>query len=139
YAEMGADLLFADAVLTTEHIFTVVRNVSKPVCVNMGFGIRRRSTTPLLSAHQLQELGVAVVIYPRLLTAASVQGMKNALGALSESLRTGEVVDRPDLLVSFDELNGLVGISELEQLEQRYLTREQLRRKYENAAHESNV
>jgi len=136
YAENGADLLFADAVLTTEHISTVVRNVPKPVCVNMGFGIRRRSTTPLLSARQLQDLGVAVVIYPRLLTAASVQGMKNALAALGESLRTGEVVDRPDLLVSFEELNGLVGISELEQLEQRYLTREQLRRKYENAMHE---
>jgi len=73
-----------------------------------------------------------------LLTAASVQGMKNALAALGESLRTGEVVDRPDLLVSFEELNGLVGISELEQLEQRYLTREQLRRKYENATHETN-
>jgi 2-methylisocitrate lyase-like PEP mutase family enzyme len=137
YAEMGADLLFADAVLTTEHISTVVRNVSKPVCVNMGFGIRRRSTTPLLSARQLQDLGVAAVIYPRLLTAASVQGMKNALVALGESLRTGEIVDRPDLLVSFEELNDLVGIAELERLEQRHLTREQFRRKYEHAAHEA--
>jgi 2-methylisocitrate lyase-like PEP mutase family enzyme len=137
YAEMGADLLFADAVLTTEHISTVVRNVSKPVCVNMGFGIRRRSTTPLFSARQLQDLGVGAVIYPRLLTAASIQGMKNALAALGESLRTGEVVDRPDLLVSFEELNGLVGIAELERIEQRYLTREQYQRKYENATHEA--
>jgi 2-methylisocitrate lyase-like PEP mutase family enzyme len=137
YAEMGADLLFADAVLTTEHISTVVSNVSKPVCVNMGFGIRRRSTTPLLSARQLQDLGVAAVIYPRLLTAASVQGMKNALVALGESLRTGEIVDRPDLLVSFEELNDLVGIAELERLEQRHLTREQFRRKYEHATHEA--
>jgi 2-methylisocitrate lyase-like PEP mutase family enzyme len=137
YAEMGADLLFADAVLTAEHISTVVRNVAKPVCVNMGFGIRRRSTTPLFSARQLQDLGVGAVIYPRLLTAASIQGMKNALAALGESLRTGEVVDRPDLLVSFEELNGLVGIAELERIEQRYLTREQYQRKYENATHEA--
>jgi 2-methylisocitrate lyase-like PEP mutase family enzyme len=139
YAEAGADLLFADAVLTTEHIATVAKNVSKPVCVNMGFGIRRRSTTPLLSARQLQDLGVAVVIYPRLLTAASVQGMKNALAALGESLRTGAVVDRPDLLVSFEELNELVAMPELEALEQRYLTKEQLRKKYENATHEAKV
>jgi 2-methylisocitrate lyase-like PEP mutase family enzyme len=137
YAEMGADLLFADAVLTTEHISTVVRNVSKPVCVNMGFGIRRRSTTPLLSARQLQDIGVAAVIYPRLLTAASIQGMKNALVALGESLRTGEIVDRPDLLVSFEELNDLVGIAELERLEQRHLTSEQFRRKYAHATHEA--
>ncbi len=130
YAEAGADLLFADAVLSVEHISTIVRNVSRPLCVNMGFGIRQRSTTPLLSARQLQDLGVAVVIYPRLLTAASIQGMKNAIAALQQSLRTGEVVDRPDLLVPFEELNDLVGIKELEHLEQRYLTAEQLRRKY---------
>jgi 2-methylisocitrate lyase-like PEP mutase family enzyme len=133
YADAGADLLFADAVLTTDHIATVTKNVSKPVCVNMGFGIRQRSTTPLLSARQLQDLGVAVVIYPRLLTAAAVQGMKNALAALDESLRTGKVVDRPDLLASFEELNELVAMPELERLEQRYLTQEQLRRKYEDA------
>jgi len=110
YAEMGADLLFADAVLTTEHIATVTRNVSKPVCVNMGFGIRRRSTTPLLSARQLQDLGVAVVIYPRLLTAAAVKGMKNAMAALGESLRTGEVVasrdqSAGDFLITGDATN----------------------------------
>src|SRR5687768_16682462 len=56
---------------------TVARNVSKPLCVNMGFGIRGRTTTPLLSASRLQELGTRVVIYPRLLTACAVQGMKN--------------------------------------------------------------
>jgi 2-methylisocitrate lyase-like PEP mutase family enzyme len=139
YAEAGADLLFADAVLSTEHIATVTKNVSKPVCVNMGFGIRRRSTTPLLSARQLQDLGVAVVIYPRLLTAAAVKGMKNAMVALGESLRTGEAVDRPDLLVSFEELNELVAMPELEALEKRYLTKEQLRKKYENATHEAKA
>ncbi|HUA76102.1 MAG TPA: isocitrate lyase/PEP mutase family protein [Acetobacteraceae bacterium] len=134
YAEAGADLLFADAVLTVEHISTIVRSVPKPLCVNMGFGIRKRSTTPLLSARELEGLGVAVVIYPRLLTAASVQGMKNAIAALKEQLQAGTVTDRPDLLVSFEELNELVGIKELERLEQHSLTSGQLRQKYEGAA-----
>jgi 2-methylisocitrate lyase-like PEP mutase family enzyme len=124
-------------VLSVDDISTIVRNVSRPLCVNMGFGIRQRATTPLLSARQLQDLGVAVVIYPRLLTAAAIQGMKNAIAALNESLRTGEVVDRPDLLVPFDELNELVGIKELERLEQRYLTAEQLRRKYSGAGNQA--
>jgi hypothetical protein len=65
--------------------------------------------------------------------------MKNAMTALGESLRTGEAVDRPDLLVSFEELNELVAMPELEALEQRYLTKEQLRRKYENATHEAKA
>ena len=120
YAEAGADLLFADALLSVEEIRTVARAVPKPLTVNMGFGIRSRSTTPLLSAAQLQDLGVAVVIYPRLLTAAAIQGMNNALAAFREMLASGKAVDRPDLLVSFEELNDLLGIAELQRLEQRH-------------------
>jgi 2-methylisocitrate lyase-like PEP mutase family enzyme len=131
YAEAGADLLFADALLATDHITTVVKNVSKPVCVNMGFGIRQRSTTPLISARKLQELGVAVVVYPRLLTAAAIQGMKNAIATLRESLANGNVIERPDQVVSFEELNELVGIKELERIERRYLTPEQYHQKYD--------
>lgn len=134
YAEAGADLLFADAVLSVEHIARLARSVPKPLCVNMGFGIQQRATTPLLSARQLQDLGVAVVIYPRLLTAAAVRGMRNAIAAIRESLDSGEVVDRPDLQVSFEELNALVGMADLDRLEQRYLTADQLREKYQAAA-----
>ncbi len=104
------------------------------LAVNMGFGIRKRTTTPLISARQLQELGVAVVIYPRLLTAAAIQGMKHALGALGESLKTGEVVERPDLLVSFEELNTLVGFDEVQAIEKKFLTKDQYDRKYRPAA-----
>src|SRR5262249_11426817 len=75
YAEAGADLLFADALVSEHDIATVARHVPKPLCVNMGFGIRSRATTPLIAPAQLQALGVAVVIYPRLLTACAVQGM----------------------------------------------------------------
>jgi 2-methylisocitrate lyase-like PEP mutase family enzyme len=123
YGEAGADLLFADALLSVEQIGTVARAVSKPLTVNMGFGIRRRATTPLLSAAELQALGVAVVIYPRLLTAAAIQGMNNAVGALKEMLSSGTAVDRPDLLVPFEELNELLGMAELQRLEQRFARR----------------
>ena len=64
YAEAGADLLFADALLTAEDIATVARNVVKPLTVNMGFGIRQRPTTPLLSTRQLEDMGVKAVSYP---------------------------------------------------------------------------
>src|SRR6266513_1541865 len=52
YAEAGADLLFADAAMSADEIAMIARNVGKPLSVNMGFGIRQRSTTPLLSAAQ---------------------------------------------------------------------------------------
>ena len=130
YAEAGADLLFADAAMSTEDISAIARNVGKPMCVNMGFGIRQRSTTPLLSAAQLQALGVAVVIYPRMLTACALQGMQNGLELLQQSLDTGQVVDRPDALVSFERLHEIIGMHEVEDLEQRFLTPAQLEAKY---------
>lgn len=130
YADAGADLLFADAALSSEDIATIARNVSKPLSVNMGFGIRQRSTTPLLSAAQLQALGVAVVIYPRLLTACALRGMENGLAHLRQSLDTGEVVDRPEALVSFEELNAIMGMSHIEDLERRFLTEAQRKAKY---------
>ena len=74
------------------------------------------------------------MIYPRMLTSAAIQGMKHAIAAIKKSMQTGEVVDRPDLLVSFEELNELVGIKELERLEQRYLLPDHYERKYAGAS-----
>src|SRR5205814_3323484 len=122
YAEAGADLLFADAAMSAKDIGTIAKNVVKPMSVNMGFGIRQRSTTPLLSAKQLQDLGVAVVIYPRLLTACALQGMQTGLSLLKASLDSGQVVDRPDALFSFEELNDVVGMEAVQALEQKILT-----------------
>jgi len=39
-------------------------------------------------------------------------------------------VDRPDALVSFEELHDIMGMHEIEELEQRFLTPEQLETKY---------
>ncbi len=130
YAEAGADLLFADAAMSIDDIGTIARNVHKPLSVNMGFGIRQRSTTPLLSAKQLQDLGVSVVIYPRMLTACALMGMKRGLELLQQSLDSGKGVDRPDALVSFEELHDIMGMAEIEDMEQRFLTPEQLEAKY---------
>jgi len=87
-------------------------------------------TTPLISAKQLEDIGVAVVVYSRLLTAAAIRGMQNAIGVLQQSLVDGITVERPDLLVSFEELNNLMGLDHIKEMEQRYLTEEQLKSKY---------
>jgi 2-methylisocitrate lyase-like PEP mutase family enzyme len=120
YAEAGADLLFADALVSESDIAAVARHVPKPLCVNMGFGIRTRSTTPLISPMRLQDLGVAVVIYPRLLTACAIRGMQHGIAALRDAMQSPTVLERPELAVSFEELNGLVGFAELEARERRY-------------------
>lgn len=130
YAEAGADLLFADAILTPEDIALVAKEVSKPLSVNMGFGIRARPTTPLICARELQDLGVAVASYPRLMTSAAIMGMRNALGVLKQSVEEGRVIERPELAVSFQEINDLMGLGTIRELEQKFLTKAQLESKY---------
>lgn len=121
YAEAGADCLFADALLSATDIEKVARNVPKPLSVNMGLGIRARPTTPLLTPKQLESMGVAQITYPRLLSTAAIRGMKNAMEVFQRDLiGNDQVVDRPDLQVSFDELNDLMGLPALEALEARF-------------------
>jgi 2-methylisocitrate lyase-like PEP mutase family enzyme len=121
YAEAGADCLFADALRSKEDIEKVARSVRKPLSVNMGLGIRSRPTTPLIAPKQMETMGVAQISYPRLLTTAALKGMMNAMAVFkSEVVDGNKVVDRPDLLVSFDELNELMGLDVLDELERRY-------------------
>lgn len=120
YAEAGADLLFADALSTEEDIARFASETAAPVAVNMGFGIRSRPTTPLVPVPRLAELGVAVVEYPRLLTAAAVRGMQLALAAFGEAVMSTEVVERPELLVTFDELQSLMGLDAITDLRRRH-------------------
>ena len=100
YAEAGADTLFADALLSAGDIEAVARNVPKPLTV--------------------QAMGVAAVSYPRLLSTAAVRGMMNALAAFKDMLDGTEAVDRPDLLVGFDEINKLTGFDHLTNLDLTY-------------------
>jgi len=120
YADAGADFVFADALLSEEDIKYVARNTDAPTVVNMGYGIRERPTTPLLSPAELEELGVAMVTYPRLITGAAVIGMRNGLEALKESVESGEVVERPDLTVGFEEYTDLIGLPEIAEMKERY-------------------
>ena len=120
YAEAGADIVFADALLSVEDIATVAKTVRKPLAVNMGFGLMERGTTPLTTPKRLEALGVATVSYARMLTSAALRGMINALEAFAPTITADKPTERPDLLVPFGELNELMGLKELEALEARW-------------------
>jgi 2-methylisocitrate lyase-like PEP mutase family enzyme len=124
YAEAGADIMYADALLSRDDIAKVARSVPKPLIVNMGLGLRARKTTPLMSPKELQEIGVASVSYPRLFSTAALRGMMDAMAVFkAEVVGNNQVVERPDLQVSFEELNDLMGMNELDALEQKFAVR----------------
>ena len=122
FAEAGADLIFADALLSEEDIIKVVENTSKPLCVNMGFGLRTRSTTPLISTKRLEAIGVGAVIYPRLLTGAAIVGMTRALEGLQTAMASEEVIEKPELVASFEDILDLTKFEFLSGLEKKYAT-----------------
>jgi len=122
YAEAGADALYADALLSADDIEKVARAVPRPYVCNMGFGLQARSTTPLLTAKQLQGMGVAMVTYPRMLSSAAVHGMMTAMQAFKDGVYADTPVERPDLQVDFAQLSALMGLTELDAMETKYET-----------------
>jgi 2-methylisocitrate lyase-like PEP mutase family enzyme len=118
YKAAGADMIYADAVRGEDDIKRVVEAADGlPVNVNMGFGIRSRPTTPLIPLSRLKALGVARVSLPRMLPAAAISGMRKALEAMQQCIATGELVDRPDLAASMEDITQLMGYARVSALE----------------------
>ena len=124
YAEAGADMIFPDAVRTEEDIKRIVDAAGIPVTINMGFGIRNRPTTPLIPLPRLQEIGVKRVSLPRMLPAAAIHGMRQALEVMQNVIATGEPVDRPDLLVGIEDIMQVMGYEQMRALEKQLTTLE---------------
>lgn len=108
YADTGADLLFADALLSIEDIERVVDEVKAPLAVNMGLGIRKRNTTPLATPKLLEKIGVKVVEYGRMTSAAAISGILKALIAFKSTIDSDDVKEFPELVVSFEELQDTI-------------------------------
>jgi carboxyvinyl-carboxyphosphonate phosphorylmutase len=113
YAEAGADLLFVEAPTSEEDIATVaaeLRDVA-PLVFNWAEG----GKTPPLSHARMRELGFRLVIYPIGTLLAATAGIRSLLAGL----RADGV---PPLagLPAFAEFTDLVGLPEVQELEQRF-------------------
>jgi 2,3-dimethylmalate lyase len=113
FAEAGADVLFVEAPTSEEDIARVAKELSgvAPLVFNWAEGGR----TPPLSLERIAELGFSLVIYPIGTLLAATAGIRTLLA----SLRSDGV---PSLagLPAFDEFTGLVGLPEVQRLEQRF-------------------
>lgn len=113
YAEAGADVLFADGPTTREELRAIPPALPRPAMANMVEGGR----TPLLPATELGKLGYRLVIFPN----ALVRLFARQGAALLELLRaSGSTEDARDRMLSFDELNLLLGTPELLESGRRY-------------------
>jgi 2-methylisocitrate lyase-like PEP mutase family enzyme len=107
YGEAGADILFFEAPQTAEELARVGSELAGfRLMVNMvEFG-----KTPLLPAEQLGELGFSLIIYPGAITRTVVPA---ARAVLSELRSTGSTAGWLDHMASFQGVNEVLGLSEL--------------------------
>ncbi len=114
YAEAGADMIFVEAPQSLEEIERIAQEVRAPLLINMFGG----GKTPLVPPDRLAELGYRIMIVPSDLQRAAIRAMQAAAKALQEQGSTAAIAHE---LVSFAERETLIGLSEIEELQKRFL------------------
>ena len=113
YAAAGADLLFVEAPESLEELGRIPRELPAPAMANMVEGGR----TPLVSARELQEFGYRLVIFPN---AVARTAAKAVIGLLGELKRAGTTAGCLERMLSWGELNALLGIEDYLEAGRRY-------------------
>jgi len=115
YIEAGADVLFIEAPQSEEDLAVIGRAFpDTPLLANMVEG----GKTPLLTAEELHTLGYSIVIYPNSLTRRFAHAGVQLLTELKTAGTTQPLLEK---MMSFQQLNHLLGYESLQALERAYL------------------
>ena len=117
YAAAGAELIFVEAPESREELAWIAREFPGAAMVNMVEG----GKTPLLAVAELQALGFRLVIFPNLVTRVTSKAALDALATLKLSGTSAELASR---MLSFSELNQLLGLDDLLDLADRFSPKE---------------
>ncbi|HEY8947242.1 MAG TPA: isocitrate lyase/PEP mutase family protein, partial [Polyangiaceae bacterium] len=100
FAELGADVVFIEALADVDELRRVGRSIEKPLLANMLEG----GKTPILPPKELESLGFKLAAYPVTLLNAAIVGMQQALAELARGVPPHGLLDFPSLrkLVGFD-------------------------------------
>ena len=115
YLEAGADILFVEALRTTEQMQTALGRVAgrAPMLANMVEG----GKTPIYPGKELEDIGYKLVIFP----GGTVRALAFALRDYLASLKTnGTTAPYRNRMLDFEALNGLLGTADFRERGQRY-------------------
>lgn len=113
YADAGADVLFADGPTTLEQLAAIPPALPRPTMANIVEGGR----TPLLTATELERMGYRLVIFPNSLVRLFARCGAKLLASLRASGTTSGMQAE---MLSFDELNELLGTAAILEAGRRY-------------------
>jgi 2-methylisocitrate lyase-like PEP mutase family enzyme len=113
YGDVGADIVFLEALESEEEMRAAGRMMTKPLMANMADGGR----TPIRSGEALKALGYSLAIYPSMTGLAAAQAVHTAL----TEFKRLETSDAPSIpLYPFKTFNTLIGFEEVWAFERRW-------------------
>jgi 2-methylisocitrate lyase-like PEP mutase family enzyme len=120
YIEAGADVTFVEAPKQREEIAAITQRLNAPQLVNMVIG----GKTPPMAYADLQQAGVAIVLYANAALQGAILGMQNALEHLHEHKL---ITEQDGIVAGFAERQRLVGKDAIDALEAKYSGKEKNR------------
>jgi len=120
YEEAGADVIFVEELRTVQQLALVPRTFRVPTLYNMGSS----GKTPFLSPREIAELGFRIVIYPNFIMRAQIRAAQLVLRELKSS---GSIANLEPLMAGWEERHDLLGMREIQEMEQRYGVAEKAR------------
>ena len=115
YRDAGADIIYADALRSEEEMARLCAIEGCYKFTNqVEFG-----KTPIMPVSKLQDIGFDIVIYPDSTIFTSAKAMKKMLSKLKTD---GITREDPELMTTFEEFNGIVGMKEQQDREAKYKT-----------------
>ena len=115
YEEAGADMIFVEAVTSTEDMREVNSAVSVPSAANMIEG----GKTPFLTADELQELGYAVACYPCGSVFAAARALQNWAEYLKSNRTTAGFATQKTMM-NFEEYFRFIGAEDIRKREKQF-------------------
>lgn len=115
YAEAGADMIFADALLSVEDLKAFAAAVPVHVKANMQEGDGK---TPMLHYDELYAMGFKMIEYSGTLQRTALKAMFDALEMLKSEGTTSALF--PDRILSLPQRSELLGLAQFYELEERF-------------------
>ncbi len=109
FSELGADILFVEAIKSKEDMKRVIKEVPGHHMINL----IEDGETPLLEINELEDLGFKIAVFPLTLMSASVKTMQESLQNMKNKVYNTNVS-------KFSDLRDIVGFKEYYEIEDKY-------------------
>ena len=109
FSELGADILFVEAIKSKEDMKRVIKEVPGHHMINL----IEDGETPLLEINELEDIGFKIAVFPLTLMSASVKTMQESLQNMKNKIYNTNVS-------KFSDLRDIVGFNEYYKIEDKY-------------------